>query len=147
MGCLVLRAGCRSVGRGRGFRRTSPLGVWSSDFRCRLFGRLGSPRYAESIRPFRLASKQILRVAAYSSAVNRPLHVPAPKHSGSTPTEEPDEYETQRQGSSIQHFHDKLLLIRDRLKVRLVHLVGSRWGPENREVGVADCPEFGFGFW
>jgi hypothetical protein len=60
-----------------------------------------------------------LRVAAYSSAVNRPLHVPAPNPSSTSPTEETDEYETLRQGSSIQHFYDKLLLIKDRLKVCL----------------------------
>ncbi|KAJ7270133.1 hypothetical protein B0H12DRAFT_1009246 [Mycena haematopus] len=44
----------------------------------------------------------IMRCAAYSAAVNRPLHIPA---------NDPLVNE-----SAIQHFHDKLVLIRDRLK-------------------------------
>lgn len=52
----------------------------------------------------------ILRVAAYSSYVNRPLH---------TPPGDP-----QAASSSIQHFHDKLLHIQERLKT-----------PQGRELG------------
>ncbi|KAG8686787.1 hypothetical protein FRC11_008368 [Ceratobasidium sp. 423] len=52
----------------------------------------------------------IMRVAAYSAAVNRPLHVPSD--------------DSQISGTSVQHFHDKLLHIKDRLKT-----------PQGRELG------------
>ncbi|KJA14520.1 hypothetical protein HYPSUDRAFT_49070 [Hypholoma sublateritium FD-334 SS-4] len=44
----------------------------------------------------------IMRCAAYSTVTNRPLH---------TPTDDPEQSET-----AIQHFHDKLLHIHQRLK-------------------------------
>ena len=59
-----------------------------------------------------------MRVSAYSSAVNRPLHVPRP-HTDLNPSEPDDKIDALRATSSIQHFHDKLLLIKDRLKVSL----------------------------
>ncbi|CUA76238.1 hypothetical protein RSOLAG22IIIB_12141 [Rhizoctonia solani] len=52
----------------------------------------------------------IMRVAAYSAAVNRPLHTP------------PDDSNVSE--TSVQHFHDKLLHIKDRLKT-----------PQGRELG------------
>ncbi|CAE6473559.1 unnamed protein product [Rhizoctonia solani] len=52
----------------------------------------------------------IMRVSAYSAAVNRPLH---------TPSDDPQVSHT-----GIQHFHDKLLHIKDRLKT-----------PQGRELG------------
>ncbi|CEL55938.1 hypothetical protein RSOLAG1IB_01951 [Rhizoctonia solani AG-1 IB] len=52
----------------------------------------------------------IMRVAAYSAAVNRPLHAP------------PGDSEVSE--TSVQHFHDKLLHIKDRLKT-----------PQGRELG------------
>ncbi|QRW18465.1 hypothetical protein RhiXN_03389 [Rhizoctonia solani] len=52
----------------------------------------------------------IMRVAAYSAAVNRPLHAPLD--------------DSQISETSIQHFHDKLLHIKDRLKT-----------PQGRELG------------
>ncbi|KAJ7158573.1 hypothetical protein C8R46DRAFT_1164975 [Mycena filopes] len=54
----------------------------------------------------------ILRCAAYSAAVNRPLHMPS-----SDPRV--DE-------SAIQHFHDKLVLIRDRLKTAPGKVLGEK---------------------
>ncbi|KDN49859.1 hypothetical protein RSAG8_01924, partial [Rhizoctonia solani AG-8 WAC10335] len=52
----------------------------------------------------------IMRAAAYGAAVNRPLH---------TPPDDP-----QASVTSVQHFHDKLLHIKDRLKT-----------PQGRELG------------
>ncbi|EUC57644.1 metal-dependent phosphohydrolase, putative [Rhizoctonia solani AG-3 Rhs1AP] len=52
----------------------------------------------------------IMRASAYSAAVNRPLHTP------------PDD--SQVSESAVQHFHDKLLHIKDRLKT-----------PQGRELG------------
>jgi uncharacterized protein len=52
----------------------------------------------------------IMRVAAYSAAVNRPLHAP------------PGDSEVSE--TSVQHFHDKLLHIKDRLKT-----------PQGRDLG------------
>ncbi|KAJ7031379.1 hypothetical protein C8F04DRAFT_1110986 [Mycena alexandri] len=54
----------------------------------------------------------ILRCAAYSAAVNRPLY---------TPSEDP-----RVDGSAIQHFHDKLVLIRDRLKTAPGKVLGQK---------------------
>ncbi|KAJ7928835.1 hypothetical protein B0H13DRAFT_1966419 [Mycena leptocephala] len=54
----------------------------------------------------------ILRCAAYSAAVNRPLYIPA---------DEPKVEE-----SAIQHFHDKLVLIRDRLKTSPGKALGEK---------------------
>ncbi|KAJ7761976.1 hypothetical protein DFH07DRAFT_739675 [Mycena maculata] len=54
----------------------------------------------------------IMRCAAYSAAVNRPLYIPA---------DEPRVNE-----SAIQHFHDKLVLIRDRLKTAQGRALGER---------------------
>jgi hypothetical protein len=61
---------------------------------------------------------QIMRCSAYSSATNRPLYVPA-NDAGST--EDGDGQEAHKalvDSSAIQHFHDKLLHIKDRMKVR-----------------------------
>ncbi|KAG7535895.1 hypothetical protein FFLO_03641 [Filobasidium floriforme] len=76
----------------------------------------------------------ILRVAAYSSAVNRPLHVPAsnPERDQDLNAEEAVELETLRKGSSIQHFYDKLLLIKDRLKTDM----GKREGEKRHQTMV-----------
>ena len=57
----------------------------------------------------------IIRCAAYSSAVNRPLHTP----------EDDARYEE----SSIAHFHDKLLRIKDRIKT----VEGRRLSEERHE--------------
>ena len=57
----------------------------------------------------------IMRCAAYSSAVNRPLHTP----------EDDARYEE----SSIAHFHDKLLRIKDRIKT----VEGRRLSEERHE--------------
>lgn len=54
----------------------------------------------------------ILRVAAYSAAVSQPLHVP------------PDSPEFS--GTAIQHFHDKLLHIKDRLKTHQGRKLGAQ---------------------
>ncbi|KAF8215793.1 hypothetical protein K438DRAFT_1704689 [Mycena galopus ATCC 62051] len=54
----------------------------------------------------------IMRCAAYSAAVNRPLYVP----SGDPRVNE----------SAIQHFHDKLVLIRDRLKTAPGKALGEK---------------------
>ncbi|KAJ6532011.1 hypothetical protein B0H19DRAFT_1189573 [Mycena capillaripes] len=54
----------------------------------------------------------ILRCAAYSAAVNRPLYIP----SGDPRVQE----------SAIQHFHDKLVLIRDRLKTTPGKILGEK---------------------
>ncbi|KAJ7285171.1 hypothetical protein C8J57DRAFT_1290619 [Mycena rebaudengoi] len=54
----------------------------------------------------------ILRVAAYSAAVNRPLHVPVD--------------DVQSPDSAIQHFHDKLLRIHERLKTEPGKLMGQK---------------------
>ncbi|KAJ7745783.1 hypothetical protein B0H16DRAFT_974290 [Mycena metata] len=61
----------------------------------------------------------ILRCAAYSAAVNRPLYIPS---------EDPRVNE-----SAIQHFHDKLFLIRDRLKT----VPGKALGEKRHSVLVA----------
>ncbi|KAJ7652035.1 hypothetical protein DFH06DRAFT_1206619 [Mycena polygramma] len=54
----------------------------------------------------------IMRCAAYSAAVNRPLHIP-------TGVFHEDE-------SAIQHFHDKLVLIKDRLKTSPGKALGDK---------------------
>ncbi|KAJ7455284.1 hypothetical protein B0H11DRAFT_1874817 [Mycena galericulata] len=54
----------------------------------------------------------IMRCAAYSAAVNRPLHIPAGDRGASE--------------SAIQHFHDKLVLIRDRLKTPQGKVLGEK---------------------
>ncbi|KAF7362417.1 Metal dependent phosphohydrolase [Mycena venus] len=54
----------------------------------------------------------IMRCAAYSAAVNRPLHIPS---------DDPRVTE-----SAIQHFHDKLVLIRDRLKTAPGKVLGEK---------------------
>ncbi|KAF9563185.1 hypothetical protein CPC08DRAFT_706112 [Agrocybe pediades] len=54
----------------------------------------------------------ILRCAAYSAATNSPLH---------TPADDP-----QQSSSAIQHFYDKLLCIRDRLKTEPGKKLGDR---------------------
>jgi len=56
--------------------------------------------------------KGIMRCAAYSAAVNRPLYVPSD--------------EPQVQESAIQHFHEKLVLIRDRLKTAPGKALGEK---------------------
>jgi len=61
----------------------------------------------------------IMRCAAYSSATNRPLHVPSAfAHSSGDLND-----------SAIQHFHDKLLHIRDRLKTG----AGKRMGEKRHQ--------------
>jgi len=54
----------------------------------------------------------IMRCAAYSTVKKRPLH---------TPTDDADHTHT-----AIQHFHDKLLNIRDRLKTEVGKKMGDR---------------------
>ncbi|KAH7341233.1 hypothetical protein B0J17DRAFT_693671 [Rhizoctonia solani] len=54
----------------------------------------------------------IMRVSAYSAAVNRPLH---------TPPDDPQDSHT-----AIQHFHDKLLHIKDRLKTPQGRKLGAQ---------------------
>ncbi|QRV90257.1 HD domain-containing protein [Ceratobasidium sp. AG-Ba] len=54
----------------------------------------------------------ILRCAAYSASVNRPLHVP----SG----------DLREESSAIGHFHDKLLHIQDRLKTPQGKVLGAQ---------------------
>ncbi|KAF7312491.1 HD domain-containing protein [Mycena indigotica] len=56
----------------------------------------------------------VLRCAAYSAAVNRPLHVPITS---------PDALIS---NSAIGHFHEKLVLIRDRLKTEPGRLLGEK---------------------
>lgn len=64
----------------------------------------------------------IMRCAAYSAIVNRPLYVPA------------DENEGDPNASAIGHFHDKLLLIRERLKTDAGRDMG-----EKRHKLVSEC--------
>lgn len=66
--------------------------------------------------PTRLTSfgEGIMRCAAYSATVNRPLFVP-PEEVGGDPG-----------ASAIAHFHDKLLLIRERLKTDAGRAMGER---------------------
>ncbi|TDL25663.1 hypothetical protein BD410DRAFT_813408 [Rickenella mellea] len=54
----------------------------------------------------------IMRCAAYSAVVNRPLHVP--------------DNDPQSTESAIGHFHDKLLHIRDRLKTQPGKALGEK---------------------
>ncbi|KAJ1308095.1 hypothetical protein OPQ81_002158 [Rhizoctonia solani] len=54
----------------------------------------------------------IMRVAAYSAAVNRALHTP------------PDDSHVSE--TSVQHFHDKLLHIKDRLKTSQGQVLGAQ---------------------
>ncbi|KAJ6576724.1 hypothetical protein DFH09DRAFT_1361602 [Mycena vulgaris] len=54
----------------------------------------------------------IMRCSAYSAAVNRPLHVPAD--------------DPRVKDSAIQHFYDKLVLIRDRLKTEQGKVLGEK---------------------
>ncbi|KAJ6498019.1 hypothetical protein C8R47DRAFT_316224 [Mycena vitilis] len=54
----------------------------------------------------------IMRCAAYSAAVNRPLHIP------------PGVFHEDE--SAIQHFHDKLVLIKDRLKTSPGKALGEK---------------------
>ncbi|KAJ7364260.1 hypothetical protein DFH08DRAFT_838759 [Mycena albidolilacea] len=54
----------------------------------------------------------IMRCAAYSAAVNRPLYIPP----GQPQLREP----------AVQHFHDKLVLIRDRLKTAPGKVLGEK---------------------
>ncbi|KAJ7707486.1 hypothetical protein B0H17DRAFT_1032857 [Mycena rosella] len=54
----------------------------------------------------------IMRCAAYSAAVNRPLHIPS---------DDPKVDE-----SAIQHFHDKLVLIHERLKTAPGKVLGEK---------------------
>ncbi|KIM40609.1 hypothetical protein M413DRAFT_73097 [Hebeloma cylindrosporum] len=54
----------------------------------------------------------VMRCAAYSTVTNRPLH---------TPAEDP-----QHSNTAIQHFHDKLLNIRDRLKTEPGKKLGDK---------------------
>lgn len=56
-----------------------------------------------------------MRCAAYSSITNRPLHVPKDDAAG---------YE--EGGSAIDHFHDKLLLIKGRLKTEQGKKMGEK---------------------
>ncbi|KAF7327978.1 HD domain-containing protein [Mycena kentingensis (nom. inval.)] len=56
----------------------------------------------------------VLRCAAYSAAVNRPLHVP------------PTSSDALISGSSIGHFHEKLVHIRDRLKTEPGKILGEK---------------------
>ncbi|KAJ7077140.1 hypothetical protein B0H15DRAFT_941141 [Mycena belliarum] len=56
----------------------------------------------------------IIRCAAYSASVNRPLHVPGPSDDPAV------------KNSAIQHFHDKLILIRDRLKTEPGKVLGEK---------------------
>ncbi|KAJ7067121.1 hypothetical protein C8F01DRAFT_1120357 [Mycena amicta] len=56
----------------------------------------------------------VLRCAAFSAAVNRPLHVPA------------DSPAALVSGSAIGHFHEKLVLIRDRLKTEPGKILGEK---------------------
>lgn len=58
----------------------------------------------------------IMRCAAYSSAVNRPLYVPK---DDSTPDKYPH-------GSAIDHFYDKLLHIKERLKTDAGRAMGEK---------------------
>src|SRR4051812_28148384 len=69
----------------------------------------------------------ILRVAAYSAVVNRPLHTPAS--------------DPQASDSSIQHFYDKLLHIRDRLKTSQ----GRQLGAQRHQL-VSRMYQLGLGF-
>ncbi|KAJ7476068.1 hypothetical protein FB451DRAFT_266078 [Mycena latifolia] len=54
----------------------------------------------------------IMRCAAYTTAVNRPLHVPSDDPAA--------------KDSAIQHFYDKLVLIRDRLKTEPGKVLGEK---------------------
>ncbi|KAF8972165.1 hypothetical protein BDZ97DRAFT_1650219 [Flammula alnicola] len=54
----------------------------------------------------------IMRCAAYSTVTNRPLH---------TPSDDPENSKT-----AIQHFHDKLLKIRERLKTEPGRKLGDK---------------------
>ncbi|KAJ9108905.1 hypothetical protein QFC21_000226 [Naganishia friedmannii] len=56
----------------------------------------------------------IMRCCAYSSATNRPLYVPA---DAATAAQDADVQKALVDSSAIQHFHDKLLHIKDRMKV------------------------------
>lgn len=60
----------------------------------------------------------IMRCAAYSAATNRPLFVP--------PTSESADHLALINNSAIQHFHDKLLHIRDRIKTPLGKKMAER---------------------
>lgn len=55
-----------------------------------------------------------MRCCAYSSATNRPLYVPA---DAATAAHGADAHQALVDSSAIQHFHDKLLHIKDRMKV------------------------------
>ncbi|KAJ9101928.1 hypothetical protein QFC19_005009 [Naganishia cerealis] len=58
----------------------------------------------------------IMRCCAYSSATNRPLYIPAEEVISAQKT---DAHKALVDSSAIQHFHDKLLHIRDRMKTPL----------------------------
>lgn len=61
-----------------------------------------------------------MRCSAYSSATNHPLHVPSLTESelSRLPSKEQADYTEKKRVSAIEHFGDKLLHIKDRLKVR-----------------------------
>lgn len=62
---------------------------------------------------------QIMRCSAYSSATNHPLHVPSltPSELSDLSPELKADYQEKKRVSAIEHFGDKLLHIKDRLKV------------------------------
>lgn len=60
-----------------------------------------------------------MRCAAYSAATNRPLYVP-PEEEG------PEGSKYVRGGSAIDHFYDKLLLLRERLKTDAGRKMGDK---------------------
>ncbi|GHJ85709.1 hypothetical protein NliqN6_2111 [Naganishia liquefaciens] len=61
----------------------------------------------------------IMRCAAYSSATNRPLCVPAISSETISRGSENEAHRALVDSSAIQHFHDKLLHIRNRMKTPL----------------------------
>lgn len=68
---------------------------------------------------------QIMRCSAYSSATNRPLYVPANIAGAIEDGNGQEAHKALVDSSAIQHFHDKLLHIKDRMKVRML-LCGNR---------------------
>lgn len=59
-----------------------------------------------------------MRCSAYSSATNRPLYVPAQTANGAAlDNGNTESLQALVDSSAIQHFHDKLLHIKDRMKV------------------------------
>ncbi|KAF8150066.1 hypothetical protein B0H34DRAFT_732285 [Crassisporium funariophilum] len=111
-------------GRGRQITRVIDNVSWSTEKRLRATGQwtdwhnqcLELHCVQDADRLDAIGAFGVMRCAAYSTVTKRPLH---------TPADDPDYVHT-----AIEHFHDKLLNIRDRLKTE----PGKKMGDKRHQV-------------